>query len=164
MEGDLWYRYQGDAVQNRVLTPYQITVPEGYQLDEDVWGDTFQDEEGGYVREHYVNAAGEEIYFTYVYGTDRWKDMTFAMEDQMERKPLQIHGNPAALSLPIEPEGDSVILWVDNTTGALLEVAAPWRRRTSSPWQRAPRRWNPTFPEKISHSVSKTTAPFRYRR
>ena len=125
MEGDLWYRYQGDAVQNRVLTPYQITVPEGYQLDKDVWGDTFQDEEGGYVREHYVNAAGEEIYFTYVYGTDRWKDMTFAMEDQMERKPLQIHGNPAALSLPIEPEGPSVILWVDNTTGALLEVAAP---------------------------------------
>ena len=38
MEGDLWYRYQGDAVQNRVLTPYQITVPEGYQLDKDVWG------------------------------------------------------------------------------------------------------------------------------
>ena len=90
-----------------------------------MWGDTFQDEEGGYVREHYVNAAGEEIYFTYVYGTDRWKDMTFAMEDQMERKPLQIHGNPAALSLPTEPEGRSVILWVDNTTGALLEVAAP---------------------------------------
>lgn len=125
MEGDLWYRYQGDAVQNRVLTPYQITVPEGYQLDKDVWGDTFQDEEGGYVREHYVNAAGEEIYFTYAYGTDRWKDMTFAVEDQMERKPLQIHGNPAELSLPTEPEGRSVILWVDNTTGALLEVAAP---------------------------------------
>lgn len=125
MEGDLWYRYQGDAVQNRVLTPYQITVPEGYQLDKDVWGDTFQDEEGGYVREHYVNAAGEEIYFTYAYGTDRWKDMTFAMEDPVERKPLQIHGNPAALSLPTEPEGPSVILWVDNTTGALLEVAAP---------------------------------------
>lgn len=125
MEGDLWYRYQGDAVQNRVLTPYQITVPEGYQLDKDVWGDTFHDEEGGYVREHYVNAAGEEIYFTYVYGTDRWKDMTFATEDPVERKPLQIHGNPAALSLPIETEGRSVILWVDNTTGALLEVAAP---------------------------------------
>ena len=51
--------------------------------------------------------------------------MTFAMEDQMERKPLQIHGNPAELSLPTEPEGSSVILWVDNTTGALLEVAAP---------------------------------------
>ena len=59
MEGDLWYRYQGDAVQNRVLTPYQITVPEGYQLDEDVWGDTFQDEEGGYVLKLYVNAAGK---------------------------------------------------------------------------------------------------------
>ena len=50
--------------------------------------------------------------------------MSFAMEDPVERKTLQIHGNPAALSLPIETEGRSVILWVDNTTGALLEVAA----------------------------------------
>ena len=51
--------------------------------------------------------------------------MTFAMEDPVERKPLQIHGNPAALSLPTEPEGPSVILWVDNTTGALLEGGGP---------------------------------------
>ncbi len=126
-------------------------------------GESFRAEDGGYVRERYVNAAGEEICFTYVYGTDRWKDMAFAMEDRVARKNLRIHGNPAELYLSPEPEGRGVILWIDYATGALLEVAAPWRRRTSSPWQRAPRRWNPTFPEKISHSVSKTTAPFRYR-
>lgn len=121
----LWYTYQGDTVPEGTPVAYQITVPEGYQLDEDVWGESFHAGDGGYVRERYVNAAGEEICFTYVYGTDRWKDMAFAMEDRVERKNLRIHGSPAELYLSPEPEGRSVILWIDYATGALLEVAAP---------------------------------------
>lgn len=121
----LWYTYQGDTVPEGTPVAYQITVPEGYQLDEDVWGESFHAEDGGYVRERYVNAAGEEICFTYVYGTDRWKDMAFAMEDRVARKNLRIHGSPAELYLSPEPEGRSVILWIDYATGALLEVAAP---------------------------------------
>lgn len=121
----LWYTYQGDTVPEGTPVAYQITMPEGYQLDEDVWGESFHAEDGGYVRERYVNGDGQAILFSYVYGTEHWKDMVFAMEDRVARKDLRIHGSPAELYLSPEPEGRSVILWIDYATGALLEVAAP---------------------------------------
>lgn len=120
MEDGQHYFYQGEAPADGLLVPYRITVPDDYQLEEG--RHTFRAEDR--VSEHYVNQDGRYIHFSYVYGTTYWKNMTFFVDDGMERQEIELHGKPADLYLPMESDCPSTVIWIDQETGAFLEVTA----------------------------------------
>lgn len=115
------YSHQGTVTAPWRMVPYQITVPEGYRLDEDAF-ETRDLED--YVSECYVSQAGDRLLFSYIYGTQRRKDTRFFASKELEQKTVEIHGSPGELYLSPDPTAPSHLFWVDQSTDALLMVTA----------------------------------------
>ena len=120
----LWYTYQGDTVPRARRWPIRSPCRRGTSWTRTCGGNPSTPRTAGMSGSATSTQPGKRS-ASPILGTDRWKDMAFAMEDRVARKNLRIHGSPAELYLSPEPEGRSVILWIDYATGALLEVAAP---------------------------------------
>lgn len=96
---------------------YQITVPEEYTLVSGLTSDTF-------VNQGYESPSGGYISFSYQYETENSSGNLYVMDTEAQRTQVEIHGSPADLYLSDDPESSNTIIWMDQKTGALIEVTA----------------------------------------
>ena len=111
------YFYQGDSTASSAQVRYQITVPEEYWLKDVLESD-------GLFDYFYVNEEGKYINFVYQYETENTSSDTFIDDSEAEKKQVMVQGNPADLYLSTRADGSNTLIWVDQATGALIDVTA----------------------------------------
>lgn len=111
------YFYQGDPTASSAQVRYQITVPEGYWLEDAL-------EMDGYYDYYYLNEEGQSVEFTYQYVTKQTSGTLYVDDQEAERKEIQLHGNPADLYLSYEAEASNTVIWTDEEAGVLFDVTA----------------------------------------
>lgn len=62
--------------------------------------------------------------FSYQYETENSSGNLYVMDTEAQRTQVEIHGSPADLYLSDDPESSNTIIWMDQKTGALIEVTA----------------------------------------
>lgn len=117
VEGAQRYFHTGKATLPEEIVHYQITVPEEYTLVSGLTSDTF-------VNQGYESPSGGYISFSYQYETENSSGNLYVMDTEAQRTQVEIHGSPADLYLSDDPESSNTIIWMDQKTGALIEVTA----------------------------------------
>ena len=116
-EGAQRYFHQGDVTSSSDIVHYQIDVPDGYWLDDEMREESF-------VYSFYSNKEGLYLDFFYQYETENSGGETYIDDTDATTIPTEVHGNPADLYIAHDPEGSNTVIWMDKETGALLEVTA----------------------------------------
>lgn len=116
-EGAQRYFHQGDVTSSSDIVHYQIDVPDGYWLDDEMREESF-------VYSFYSNKEGLYLDFFYQYETENSGGETYIDDTDATTIQTEVHGNPADLYIAHDPEGSNTVIWMDKETGALLEVTA----------------------------------------
>ena len=116
-EGVQRYFHQGDVTSSSDIVHYQIDVPDGYWLDDEMREESF-------VYSFYSNKEGLYLDFFYQYETENSGGETYIDDTDATTIQTEVHGNPADLYIAHDPEGSNTVIWMDKETGALLEVTA----------------------------------------
>ena len=116
-EGVQRYFHQGDVTSSSDIVHYQIDVPDGYWLDDEMREESF-------VYSFYSNKEGLYLDFFYQYETENSGGETYIDDTDATTIQTEVHGNPADLYIAHDPEGSNTVIWMDIETGALLEVTA----------------------------------------
>lgn len=117
VEGAQRYFHQGNVTSTSEIVRYQIDVPEGYWLEDSL-------EAEGYFDYYYVNDEGDSIEFTYQYETEAAGGELYVDDREDEKKPVIVRGTPGELYLSNEEEMSNTVIWMDQRTGALIDVTA----------------------------------------
>lgn len=111
------YFHVGDVISSDAIVHYQIDIPEGYTLHEDIDGiNTFH--------RLYMNDSNKYIDFSYLYETESSHGEVFVMDSEADAYSVTVNGNPATLYLSHDPEASNTLIWADRETGALIDVTA----------------------------------------
>ena len=117
VEGAQRYFHQGNVTSTSEIVRYQIDVPEGYWLEDSL-------EAEGYFDYYYVNDDGDSIEFTYQYETEDAGGELYVDDRETEKKQVMVCGTPGELYLSNEEEMSNTVIWMDQSTGALIDVTA----------------------------------------
>ena len=117
VEGAQRYFHQGNVTSASEIVHYQIDIPEGYWLEDSL-------EAEGYFDYYYVNDDGESIEFTYQYETEAAGGELYVDDRETEKKQVLVCGTPGELYLSNEEEMSNTVIWMDQSTGALIDVTA----------------------------------------
>lgn len=117
VEGAQRYFHQGNVTSASEIVRYQIDVPEGYWLEDSL-------EAEGYFDYYYVNDDGDSIEFTYQYETEAAGGELYVDDRETEKKQVMVCGTPGELYLSNEEEMSNTVIWMDQSTGALIDVTA----------------------------------------
>lgn len=111
------YFFQGEGIPTTSIVHYQIDVPEGYWLDDQMQGES-------YFYFFYANEDGLYLDFLYQYNTVNSSGETYITDTNATMIETEVHGNPADLYIADDPNASNTIIWTDKKTGALIEVTA----------------------------------------
>lgn len=117
VEGAQRYFHQGNVTSASEIVHYQIDIPEGYWLEDSL-------EAEGYFDYYYVNDDGDSIEFTYQYETEAAGGELYVDDRETEKKQVMVCGTPGELYLSNEEEMSNTVIWMDQSTGALIDVTA----------------------------------------
>ena len=117
VEGAQRYFHQGNVTSASEIVHYQIDIPEGYWLEDSL-------EAEGYFDYYYVNDDGDSIEFTYQYETEAAGGELYVDDRETEKKQVMVCGTPGELYLSNEEETSNTVIWMDQSTGALIDVTA----------------------------------------
>lgn len=121
--GGQMYTYQGEPVEESAVVRYQITVPEGYWLEDSIEGN-------GFFEYRYVNEEKERLCFSYVYELEEGIRASFIDESRMALQQTTVRGNAADLYLSTQKGGNSTLIWTEKSTGVLMDLTGPLDKET----------------------------------
>lgn len=121
--GGQMYTYQGEPVEESGVVRYQLTVPEGYQLEDAIEGN-------GFFEYRYVNEEGDLLQFSYVYELEEGMRASFVDESKMKRQQATVRGNAADLYISIQEGGNNSLIWTEKSTGVLMDLTGPLDKET----------------------------------
>lgn len=121
--GGQMYTYQGEPVEESGVVRYQLTVPEGYQLEDAIEGN-------GFFEYRYVNEEGALLQFSYVYELEEGMRASFVDESKMKLQQATVRGNAADLYISIQEGGNSTLIWTEKSTGVLMDLTGPLDKET----------------------------------
>lgn len=111
------YFFQGEGIPTSSIVHYQIDVPEGYWLSDQMQGES-------YFYFFYVGEDGLYLDFLYQYNTVNSTAETYVTDTDATMIETEVQGNPADLYISNDPNASNTIIWMDKKTGALIEVTA----------------------------------------
>lgn len=111
------YFYQGSEGSREGIVHYRFDVPDGYVLEEAL-------EVEGFYDYYYVDDSGDTIEFTYQYDLENTSGDLYVDDRNTESKQVVLHGEIADLYLSQEEGTGNTIIWMDQRTGALLDLTA----------------------------------------
>lgn len=121
--GGQMYTYQGEPVEESGVVRYQLTVPEGYQLEDAIEGN-------GFFEYRYVNEEGALLQFSYVYELEEGMRASFVDESKMKLQQATVRGNAADLYISIQEGGNNSLIWTERSTGVLMDLTGPLDKET----------------------------------
>lgn len=121
--GGQMYTYQGEPVEESGVVRYQLTVPEGYQLEDAIEGN-------GFFEYRYVNEEGALLQFSYVYELEEGMRASFVDESKMKLQQATVRGNAADLYISIQEGGNNSLIWTEKSTGVLMDLTGPLDKET----------------------------------
>lgn len=121
--GGQMYTYQGEPVEESGVVRYQLTMPEGYQLEDAIEGN-------GFFEYRYVNEEGALLQFSYVYELEEGMRASFVDESKMKLQQATVRGNAADLYISIQEGGNNSLIWTERSTGVLMDLTGPLDKET----------------------------------